>query len=88
VARYRVELTTQAAKQLAALPREVQRRLDVRILALGDNPRPPGSTKLAGTDDLYRIRAGDYRIVYRIEDRVLRVLVIRLGHRGDVYRGL
>ena len=88
MARYRVELTTQAAKQLAALPRDLQRRLDVRILALGETPRPPGARKLHGTDDLYRVKAGDYRIVYRIEDRILRVLVIRLGHRGDVYRGL
>lgn len=87
MARYRVAFTGTARKQLASLPRDVQRRLDVRILALGENPRPPGSKKLEGTKDLYRIRAGDYRIIYQVADRVLLVLVVRIGHRSDVYRG-
>lgn len=88
MARFRLAFTAAARKQLAALPPDAQRRIDIRILALSENPRPPGARKVAGADGVYRIRAGDYRVVYRIEDRVLLVLVIRVGHRRDVYRGL
>ena len=56
-----------------------------RLDELGENPRPPGSKKLAGAD-FWRTRVGDYRIVYSIEDQVLMVLVIRIGHRREVYR--
>ena len=55
---------------------------------LGHVPRPAGCRKLSGTDDAYRIRVGDYRIVYQILDRVLIVYVVRVAHRKDVYRGL
>ena len=54
--------------------------------ALAANPRPKGVKKLSGPDDLYRIRVGDYRIVYQIHDDRLIVLVVRIGHRKDVYR--
>mgnify|MGYP001580816136 FL=1 len=54
--------------------------------ALAATPRPKGVKKLTGTDDLYRIRVGDYRIVYQIHDDRLIVLVVRIGHRRDVYR--
>ena len=83
---YRVELTSKARRELAALPRDAQERIDARILALSEEPRPPGSKKLEGEDDLYRIRVGDYRIVYRVDDKVLVVLVVRIGHRREVYR--
>jgi hypothetical protein len=56
--------------------------------ALGDNPRPPGCVKLAGADDLWRIRVGQYRVVYAIREAELLVLVARVAHRRDVYRGL
>ena len=59
----------------------MQRRIDARTEALMDDPRPPGSRKLTGLD-LYRVRVGDYRIIYRIEDQVLLVTVVRVGHRG------
>lgn len=52
------------------------------------NPRPPGARKLAGEDSFYRVREGDYRIVYAIEDDRLIILVLRIGHRSDVYRNL
>ncbi len=84
--RYAVEIATPAVKTLRNLPRPDQRRIAARIDALAENPRPPGVEKLEGADDLYRIRAGDYRIVYRIEDERLLVLVIRIGHRREVYR--
>ena len=84
--RYAVEVATSAVKALRDLPRTDQRRVAARIDALAEDPRPPGVEKLEGADDLYRIRAGDYRIVYRIEDKRLLVLVIRIGHRREVYR--
>ena len=56
------------------------------IFALGHNPRPLGCKKLTGPGDLYRIRVGEWRVVYTVEDSRLVVLVVRVGHRGDVYR--
>jgi mRNA interferase RelE/StbE len=81
--RYTVEIKASAVKALEELPRTDQRRVAARIDALAANPRPPGVEKLEGAEDLYRVRAGDYRIIYRIEDRRLLVLVIRIGHRRE-----
>jgi len=53
---------------------------------LANNPRPFGSDKLAGPEELYRVRVGDYRIVYQIQDEALLVLVVKIGHRREVYR--
>lgn len=61
-------------------------RIRAATEALGENPRPEGVTKLAGTDDLWRVRVGDFRVVYMIADDVLVVTVVRIGHRRDVYR--
>jgi mRNA interferase RelE/StbE len=63
------------------------RRVDERILALAEEPRPPRAVKLQGAEGYFRIRVGDYRVVYAIEDDVLIVLVVRIGHRREVYRG-
>lgn len=84
--RYRVEFTRSARKAFAGLPVSVQQRLDPHILALAKNPRPSGVAKLAGEEDAWRIRVGDYRIVYEIHDDVLLVLVVRVGHRREIYR--
>jgi len=86
VGRYAIEIAPPAVRTLRNLPRTDQRRIAARIDALAENPRPPGVEKLEGADDLYRMRAGDYRIVYRIEDERLLVLVIRIGHRREIYR--
>jgi mRNA interferase RelE/StbE len=83
---YRIELTSRAARQFAELEAPLQKRIGARIDALAKDPRPPSSRKLVGSDDLYRIRVGDYRVIYRIEDRVVLITVIRIGHRRDVYR--
>ena len=82
---YRVEVLKTAAEELAALPKADQRRIAARIDALRDNPRPPGVKMLAGGDKLYRLRVGDYRVIYSIDGKRLVVLVIRIGHRKDVY---
>jgi mRNA interferase RelE/StbE len=64
----------------------VLRRVDARILALAEDPRPPGVVKMQGAEGYFRIRIGDYRVVYAIEDDVLLVLVVRIGHLREVYR--
>jgi mRNA interferase RelE/StbE len=85
VASYSVLIKTSAARELELLPEKPRRRIAKKIQALADQPRPPGCEKLSG-DELYRIRQGDYRVVYSIEDDVLTVHVVRIGHRRDVYR--
>jgi mRNA interferase RelE/StbE len=83
---YRIEFVNQAAKQFRTLPVQIQEQLKTKIDALSTNPRSYGVTKLAGEDDLYRIRSGDYRIIYNIQDRQLLILVVKIGHRRNVYR--
>ena len=83
---YRIQFTPSAEREFLKLPKPVRERLDLKISALAHNPRPAGVVKLAG-QEAYRIRVGDYRVVYEIHDRVLVVLVLTVGHRGDVYRG-
>ena len=83
---YRVEIAVQAQRQIRRLQPRLQERVLDRIAALGVESRPPGSVKLTGTDDLHRVRVGDYRVIYRIEDDVFLVLVVSIGHRREVYR--
>jgi len=83
---YRLEITPQALRQLQAFPAAVQRRLRPRIDALADDPRPRGSEKLQGHERRYRLRVGDYHVIYEVQDDVLLVLVIRLGHRPPLHR--
>jgi mRNA interferase RelE/StbE len=85
---YTVELKPSAERAFGKLDRQVQGRLRAVIDALAEDPHPPASKKLQGLEGLYRVRVGDYRIVYQVEDDVLVVLVIRIGHRREVYRGL
>ncbi len=83
---YAVEITDAAARVLGSIGKKQQRQVAARIDGLAENPRPRGCQKLQGADDLYRVRSGDYRIIYQIADERLRVLVIRIGHRREVYR--
>jgi len=77
-----------ALRDLAALPKSDQERITKRIDALASDPRPPGAKAVQGQHGLFRLRSGNYRILYRIEDVRLLVLVVKIGHRRDVYRGL
>ncbi|HUT76204.1 MAG TPA: type II toxin-antitoxin system RelE/ParE family toxin [Polyangia bacterium] len=81
-----VELAPAAERSLRKLPLETARRVARSLARLEADPRPPGAVKLAGEDDLYRIRVGDFRVVYQVRDKVLVVLVLKIGHRRDVYR--
>ena len=86
--KYAVLLEKSAARFLLRLrDTKLKSRLDEAIESLADDPRPPGCRKLAGTTDRYRVRVGDYRIVYRIDDGKVTVLVLLVGHRREVYDG-
>jgi mRNA interferase RelE/StbE len=83
---YTVVLAPHAFRAMKKLPADVRRRLQPAIDTLASTPRPADVRKLSGTEDIYRIRVDDYRILYEIQDAVLRVLVIEVGHRREVYR--
>jgi mRNA interferase RelE/StbE len=86
-ARYDAQLKPAAERDLTKIADQAaRRRIASAIDNLATNPRPMGAHKLAGENSIYRIRVGDYRILYAIEDRQLLVLVIRVGHRREVYR--
>lgn len=85
---YQVLISSAAKRAIGKLPKAIRMRVDRAILGLADNPRPHGCMKLAGTANGWRIRVSDRRILYTIEDARLVVLVVEVGHRGDVYRGL
>ncbi len=84
---YTVEVAPAADRQIRKLDRETQRRVLTSLEKLGQEPRPQGSVKLQAVEDLYRVRVGDYRIIYEIFDRHLLVLVLKVGHRSEVYKG-
>lgn len=85
---FRVQFTRAARKQLMRLDRPVQARLLKTALLLGRQPQPPAARKLAGSKDLWRIRTGDYRLIYRIDGHRLLIVVARVPHRRSVYRNL
>jgi mRNA interferase RelE/StbE len=87
VARYRLSIKRSAAKELEAVAhRSDRQRLVARIEALAQDPRPAGCEKLAGQSDRCRIRQGDYRVVYSVDDAERVVLIVKVGHRREVYR--
>jgi mRNA interferase RelE/StbE len=83
---YRLVFKPSAERAFLALSKDVQKRLDKRLLSLQDDPRQPGVKALAGEPGVFRLRVGDYRILYEIHDDVLLVLVVKIGHRREVYR--
>jgi len=85
VAKYRITIKKSAAKELQDIPKKDLRKIVKRIQALAENPRPTGSQKLSAQQQ-YRIRQGDYRTVYSIDDKELLVDIVRIGHRREVYR--
>jgi len=83
---YTVEFTHRAEKDFRALPPEIRRRLAPKIDALTKNPRPRGAKSLEGPDAILRLRVGDYRILYQVLDDRLVVLLVKIGHRREIYR--
>jgi len=82
---YRVEFTPAALRQLKKLPRNILKKVAHAIDNLESNPRPDGTKKLVAGDNLYRIRVGDYRIVYQINNKELIILFVRVRYRKDAY---
>lgn len=85
---YRVQIEPSALDALKALPKKDRERVRKKINALAALPRSRKAEKLEGVEELYRVRSGDYRVVYQIRDDVLLVVVVRVGNRRDVYRNL
>jgi mRNA interferase RelE/StbE len=83
---YRVEVAPAAVRQLRKLDPPARRRVQAAIELLKEEPRPSGAKKLVGGDGEWRVRTGDYRVVYEIRDSVLLILFVAVGHRRDIYR--
>ena len=83
---YRVEVARRALKVLSSLPRREQQRIRAAVDLLAEQPRPPGCVRIVGEPHAYRVRVGDYRIVYEVFDDRLVIQVVRIGHRREVYR--
>lgn len=82
---YEILLSKAVRKQLASLPVFIHNKIIEDISALTTSPRPSGCKKLKGFKNAYRIRVGDYRIIYEVEDKILRIIIIAIGHRKDIY---
>lgn len=83
---YEINLTSSARKEVRNLERPIASRVGAALDALVTEPRPPGCRKLEGEDDSWRVRVGDYRIIYMIDDRAATIQVIAVRHRRDAYR--
>lgn len=84
MAKYKIKIKASAVKELNKIPRQYLKQITAKISSLSTNPRPIGCKKLSG-EEKYRIRQGNYRIIYSIADRLLLVHVIKIGHRKDIY---
>jgi mRNA interferase RelE/StbE len=82
---YAVQVLPVAARAIRKLPPEAKRRIEAALELLADDPRPPAARKLTGRPE-WRVRTGDYRVLYRIDDGVLTIVVVHAGHRREVYR--
>ena len=83
---YKIQFSRAAAKELQEIPGSDLKKLSKKIEKLAENPLPPGHEKLKGKDAIYRIRQGDYRILYSIFDKTCVILIVKIGHRREVYR--
>ena len=86
MARCEIEISQSAEKQLRKLPRKEQARIVEAIVPLASDPRPRGARKLSGYNDVFRIRVGHYRILYSVSSERLVIIILKIGHRRDVYR--
>lgn len=83
---YRLQISKKCEKVLEGFDKTLSARILIAISKLSNDPFPPGSKKLAGSAANYRIRVGDYRVIYQVENSILTIYVIRIGHRKDIYR--
>lgn len=85
---YKVELARDSEKFIRKQNKSLQKKLVAVLRKLAENPYPPSAKKLKGLNELYRVRVGNYRIVYHVQNKRLVVLVLRIAHRKDIYKGL
>ena len=83
---YAIEVLPSAERDLRAVHPEIRARIRGAVIKLAVDPRPPGARALKERPGYLRVRVGDYRIIYTVQDDVLKVIVVRMGHRRDVYR--
>jgi mRNA interferase RelE/StbE len=83
---YEIEIAPTAERALKKLPADIRNRIFKSIITLKKEPRPHGVKMLSGEDGIYRIRVGDYRIIYQIQDTMLVIVVVNIGHRREIYR--
>jgi mRNA interferase RelE/StbE len=86
VANYRIEISSSAEKSLKKIPKKDINKIIESIQVLAINPYPDGCRKLAGEENTFRIRQGHYRIIYEVEGKKLLILILKIGHRKDIYR--
>ena len=84
--RYVLEFTASAIREFRNLDKQLQRRITEKVTALCEDPFPPGSKKLKAQRDHFRIRVSDYRVIYRIDGKRVAIVIVRIGHRREVYR--
>ena len=85
---YRIEVKRSAAKTLKKIPKASRKRIVEKIDSLAEGPPNPDTTKMKGNNPFHKVRVGDYRIVYEIQEGVLMILVVKIGHRKDIYKNL
>ncbi len=85
---FRLEFTKSAAKALKAIPKTDQKRIAKKIEGLSKSPPDPAKTKMKENNPFHRVRVGDYRIIYEIQNEILLILILKIGHRKEVYRRL
>lgn len=86
--KYRIEVKRSAAKAIKKIPKPDRKRISEKIDSLAEELPSPEITKLKGDNPFHRVRVGDYRIIYEIQDEVLVILIVKVGHRKDIYRNL
>lgn len=85
---YRIEVKKSAAKSLRKIPKADQKRIAYKIDSLAENTPNPDTTKMKGNNPFHKIRVGDYRIIYEIHENVLSILIVKIGHRKDIYKNI
>ena len=86
--KYRIEVKISAAKALKKIPKQDQKRISEKIDSLAEKLPNPDITKMKGNNPFHKVRVGNYRIIYEIQDDVLLILIVKIGHRKDIYRNL
>ncbi|MEM8642922.1 MAG: type II toxin-antitoxin system RelE/ParE family toxin [Cyanobacteria bacterium P01_G01_bin.54] len=82
---YRIKFIKSAKKELVKLPKDIQKRIAAKLNSLSQNPYSSDTKKLKNGGDRFRVRVGDYRIIYKIENDQLVILIVKVGHRRDIY---